>query len=257
VEGVARLGGDARVRAGGGEREARVLGIVVVVDQVVEGARVLGVEAEDLLEDGRRLLLDLAADERVLVQVVSARAEERGRAYRRAHEGEGMEGKHFRVVGMGRGEASHGLGVRAVARRLVPAPEQDLDRREEAPLAVGPRLPGPRLGRRAKPLQDLAGLLRVLVEPERLVVGHGLAPVGQGEAGIDSLRFQEGLDGVLVLEVVERGHAAQERGLRGGRAGVGKADGRQEGEHGEREGAHGLAMLARERRRPPGGHFFS
>jgi hypothetical protein len=62
-------------------------GVVVVVDQVVKRARMLGVPREHPGQDRRHLLLRPAPDERVLVCVVTALAEERGAPRRRPHEG--------------------------------------------------------------------------------------------------------------------------------------------------------------------------
>ncbi len=46
-----------------------------------------------------------------------------------------------------------------------------------------------------------------------MVVGHRLAPIGEGEIGVDALRLAKGLGGVGVLEAVEEQDAAHERRL--------------------------------------------
>src|SRR5439155_25584108 len=124
---------------------------------------------------------------------------------------------------------------RALAGRALPGSEQGLDRPQVGLLADRFRLSGARLRRRGQAEQDLPPLARVLIAPEGLVAGHGLPPVGHGEVAVDRLGLAESLHGVLVLEVVEGGHAAQEGRLRRGRAGVGEANGRQADEGDERE----------------------
>jgi hypothetical protein len=149
-----------------------------------------------------------------------------------------MEGLRLIVPRMRGGQPPHGHRVGAVPDRALPVSVQDLDRPQIALLTVRPRPGRARLRRRAQPEQGRTRHLRVLVEPQRLVCRHGFAPIRHGEGPIDALGFAEGLDGVFVLEVVEGGDPAQEGGLRRRRAGVGKTDGGQEEEHGERERGH-------------------
>ena len=238
VQRVARLGGHLRVGAGRGKGQPGMVRVVVVVDQVMEGSRMIRDSGQHLLQDGGGLFLDLASHQHVLVLIVAPLAEERRAARHRAHEREGEEGPHVRVVGIRLGEPPHLHGVRLIPRRAVPASEQDLDRPQIALLAIGLRLRGARIRRRAQAEQDLARHLRVLVEPEGLVVGHGFSPVGHGEVAIDALGLAEGLHGVLVLEIVEGGHSAEEGRLRGRRAGVRKGNGGQNDERDQREGPH-------------------
>ena len=241
VQRVAGLRRDLRVGARRGEGPPGVVRVVVVVDQVVESSRMIGMALQHLLQDRRRFLLDRAAYERMLMPVVAAFAEERRAARRGAHQREGQQALHVGILGMRRRQAPHRLRVRVVALRAVPASEQHLDGPKKALLAVGPCLRRARLRRRRQPSQGLARLGDVLIEPERLVVGHGFPPVGHGEIAIDALGLAEGLDGVFVLEVMKGGHAAQEGGLRRSRSGIGKR--RQDDERDERERAH-RRMLA-------------
>ncbi len=213
VQGVARLGRDLRVGARRGKGQPSVFRVVVIMDQIVESSRMIGIPGQHPLQDGRRLLLDLASHQHVLVLVVAPLAEERRAARHPAHEREGEEAERLRVLRIRLGERTHLHGVRAIPGRAVPAPEQDLDRPQVALLAVRLRLHGARFRRRPQPEQDLARHVRILVEPEGLVVGHGLPPVGHGEVAIDALGLAESLHGVLVLEVVEGGHAPQEGAL--------------------------------------------
>jgi hypothetical protein len=243
VQGMAGLGRDLRVRARRGQRFRGVSGIVVVVDQVVERAGMIGMAGQHPLEDRRGLLLDGAAHERVSVRVVAGVAEQRRAARGGGHEREGQEALHVGIVRVRRGQPPHPLRIRLIARRAVSASEQGLHRAEVTLLQLRLRLRGARRGRRRQPAQGCARFVRVLVEPERLVPGDGLAPVAQDEIAVHALRLAEGLDGVFVLEVVQRDDAAQERRPCGHGTGVGKASGGQDQEHDEREPAH-RAMLA-------------
>ena len=61
VERVARLGSDLGIGPGRVETQPRVLGVVVVVQQVMKSAGVLGVRAKDGLENLTDASLRLAA----------------------------------------------------------------------------------------------------------------------------------------------------------------------------------------------------
>ena len=75
---------------------------------------------------------------------------------------------------------------RSARRRAAPSPSPNSDRRG-ADQPPGSRVAGPRLGPGAQASQGPASRGDVLVPPQRLVVGHRLAPVGQGEAGVGAL----------------------------------------------------------------------
>jgi hypothetical protein len=87
----------------------------------------IGTPSQHPPQDGRRLPLDVAADERVLMPFVGPVAEERGAAGHRAHEGEGMEALGLQVLRIRRGQAPHRLRVGAIPRVALSASEQDLD----------------------------------------------------------------------------------------------------------------------------------
>ena len=71
---------------------------------------------------------------------------------------------------------------------------------------------------RSPPRQRLPRHLDILMAPERLVVRHRLTPIGHGEPRVDFLGLAERLVGLLVLETVQGGHAAQKGRLRLGRS---------------------------------------
>ncbi len=81
-----------------------------------------------------------------------------------------------------------------------------------------------RIERRPEFFQRLLGLVHVHFRPQRMVVAHGLAPVGHREIGIELLRLLEGQGGFVELEAMQFLHALDEAGLRCGGAGGGEAD---------------------------------
>src|SRR6185295_17017064 len=91
-------------------------------------------------------------------------------------------------------------------------------------LPNGSRLCLSRVTSRRKAIQRRTRLLDVFVVPERLVVGHRLAPICESERGVDPLSLSEGGDGVVVLEAVQQQHAAHERRLCRRGSGVGERD---------------------------------
>ena len=76
-------------------------------------------------------------------------------------------------------ELRHTIGVRAIARRLVAAAKEDLDGIEVRLLPLGWCLGQSRVASRRQLRQRPARLVQILVEPERLVVAHRLAPIGE------------------------------------------------------------------------------
>ena len=67
----------------------------------------------------------------------------------------------------------------------------------------------------------------ILLAPQRMVVGHRLAPVGHGEVRIDRLHLDERLARILVLEAVQQQHRADEGLLGLGSTRVGEVDASQ------------------------------
>ena len=136
-----------------------------------------------------------------------------------AKQSQSVQGGRFVVVGIGFMEAPHGVTVRQVPGPLVlPFGVQDLHRREVRTLPVCTRLRGTLLGSGAEAGQGDAASHGVLLLPNRMVVGHGLSPIGHGEIRLSGLGSLEGLGGVLVLEAVHEENATDERGVRIGRA---------------------------------------
>ena len=66
------------------------------------------------------------------------------------------------------------------------------------------------------------GLVEVLLRPQRVVVAHRLAPVGEGELRVGLLGLLERQRGLVELEVVQRLDAGEERLLCGAAPEVGK-----------------------------------
>ena len=203
---VCGVGSDLGVRAGRGQTEGRVDRVVVAVDQQVRGARVVRIVAEHRRDDGRSLQV------RRNVPHTLTQAQERCR----------VEYLCLAVGREARHQALHGARVGRVAPGLGTVAVQDLDGIQIRSLPGRGSLGAPGLARRAQTKQARARGVHVLLVPEGMGVRQRLAPIRQGEPGIDALCLPEGARGVLVLEAVQQKHAADERGLSGGRARRGK-----------------------------------
>ncbi len=67
---------------------------------------------------------------------------------------------------------------------------------------------------RRERLQHAAARVEVDLVPDRMVAGHRLAPIGQGEFRIEFLRLYECLLRLRISKVVQQQNAAEKRGLR-------------------------------------------
>ena len=204
VEGVRGRRRNLRVGLGVAQTQWRVSGVVIGVDQVVHGPGVLRIRPCDVLDDGRRAHVgdDVAA--------AVAGTEQRQR----------VEGLHLEVVRVLVVHPAHLGRVAGVARQLVPLAEERVNRPQPVPLLVAGRLREPLFARGPQPAQRLAGALGRRLRPQRVVVGHRLAPIRHREVWRRLLGLDERILRVLVLEGVEEEHAANERllggaGLRG------------------------------------------
>jgi hypothetical protein len=192
--------------------------VVVGVDQVVQHPRVLGIAVEEHLQHARGL-------HEVPVAVGAGLAA----GERRADQGEGVEARGLQVVRPALVERAHGLGVGALPCGLLALAIEDLHRGQPSLLAVGGCLGGARLRGGPEALQRGLGGVAVLLRPDGMVVGHRLAPVREGKAGIGLLRVAESVGRFVVPETVERGHTTQEVRLGLGLAGGRKVDAAQVG----------------------------
>ncbi len=188
--------------------EGCVHGIVEGVDDVVGRSRVVGIGVEDGLSDGGRARVG-----REVALAVGA-PQDRQR----------VEGARLHVRGMGGRQPGHRAHVRRVPLRLGSLAVQDVERREVRRLPLGgrPRPPCRRRGRVAG--QRGQRRLLVLLPPERVVVGHRLAPVRHGEVRVLLLSRPKGERRILELEGMEEEDALDEVGLRRPAAGVGEVD---------------------------------
>ena len=208
ARGRRRLG----VGAGGRQREMRVGRIVVVVQKVVQCARMPGVRPQHLFENRRHARLGRAAGKRravSLVRIHRTRQSSRHCAEQRQR----IEGGDFRIVRELRVVRRHRARVRGTPRGDVAGAKQRFDGGQEPAFAFGAGLGRPRDGVRRQARQDAPRGGDVFVLPERLVVGHRLAPVGHRETRIDLLCLDEGGVGVFVFEVVECGDADEKFGV--------------------------------------------
>ena len=210
---VARFGREPCERARGREREVRVLRVVVVVHQIVQRASMLRIRSQYAVEDRRDTRLRVAAGERRAVAFVGVgRADQTAR--HRAEQGERVQRGDIGIVGLPRVQLAHGVRVVAAARLGVAVAEQAFDRAEPRLLLRASGLRTARGRRGAEPGQRQPRGFEVLVAPQRLVVGHRLAPVRHDEAGIELTSLSKSLVRVLVLELMERSESAPEHSCR-------------------------------------------
>ena len=208
--GVRRRRGDGRVATGRTEPLVRDGRVVVAVDEVVRGARMVRLLPEHGLEDRRRLEL-------LGVRLV-------GR-HRGGVERERVEDRGLAVARVARGQLLHRLLVGDRPRPvvdLVVVLVEDLDRRDVVELALALRAgrPGARDGGRAV-AQHLRG-----GRPAEGVLEHGHrdAPVGDPAGRVLLRDLVERLDRGAAPEGVEEGHGAAQVGLDRRAAGVGEVD---------------------------------
>ena len=147
----------------------------------------------------------------------------------RREQPERVEHRRFVVLGIRTRQRTHAVGVHLVAcclRRAVARsqPEQRIDRVKVTLLTRRRRLQLAGSRRRGKPIQRSFGLVDAFVVPERLVIAERLAQYRERETRIDPLRFAERRDCIMVLEAVEKEHAADKRRLRRLRPGIGERD---------------------------------
>jgi hypothetical protein len=237
VQRVAGRRRDAGVGTRSGKRQDRVLGIVERVDHVVRGARVLGTAGQHVERDRARLRLFALP-----VLVVAVHRDQR----------EGVLKRHFVVAGeVGvhlRGRDKPGLlrrpRVGDVVEGLSRSQVRALLHREPAWISDA------RQGR--------LGLGNVTLRPHRMVVGHGVAPRGQGTPGVRLEGVAEGRVRLVVLERMHLQHALAEEPLAVGRPRdrelqVSQGGGRRRGrtresvargkEQGDKHSGHGDAEL--------------
>ncbi len=118
----------------------------------------------------------------------------------------------------------HRRDVSALPGRLVAVAEQRVNRLDEAAFLVRSGAGEPRVARRRKPAEHLAAAGDVARARQHRIVRERLAPVRHREPRIELARTAEGLDRVVVLEVVEQRDAAKKVRLRIGSAGGGEVN---------------------------------
>ena len=183
--------------------------IVIVVQQVVQRTGMPGVCLEHALEDAADLLLNLAARQALTAAFGGISGSDQASRHR-PQEGERIERRRIGIRRIGRVDACHRVGIRAMAGRRIAVAEEDLHGREVRLLARVARLCRARSRRRAQRREHRSRRRDVLVAPERLVVRQRLAPVREDEPWIDLPRALKRLVRVLVLEVVQRGEPLAE-----------------------------------------------
>ena len=149
--------------------------VIIGVDQVVGGSGMIRMVTKDLFADGSGPHV-----ERHIPSWV-AHAKER----------QGVESLRLDILRVFRRQACHRPRVQGVALVLVTLPIERFHRSEPATFPLGLCLcpPGVRSG--PEPGQRRNRLVPVLLLPDRVIVSHGLAPVGHGESGLDSFGLLE------------------------------------------------------------------
>ena len=132
----------------------------------------------------------------------------------RLQQGQGVERCHLVVVRILLVEPFHRFHVGDPAFGQFAFAEQFLDRGQEAQFAVVTGLGSPLLARSAQSLQGLPRRVQIPLRQQRVVVGQGLAPVGEGEVGLELLGGLKLFARLLVAEAVENRDAADEVLLR-------------------------------------------
>jgi hypothetical protein len=222
VPGVRGGGRDARVLARRGQRQHRVVWRVAGVDEVVRPARVVGLALEHVHGDGRGLHQPAGVPEALGV----------------GHQGERVLQGQLVVRRKGPVRAVGFLEPGAVALLDVARAVQHPRGGEVGPLRRPERLLGLHPGERRP------GRLDLLLAPDRVAVGHGVAPVRHRAARVRLRRGLEGLVRVVVLEGVQLEHPPHEEAPALGVSGDGKVqhavarrgarrecDGQQQGGH--------------------------
>jgi hypothetical protein len=191
---------DLRVRACGRKAKRRMIRIVERVDDEVRRARMVRVLLEHLLYDGRR--------ERLTAKTLVAgphRAEQRQRIQR----GDLVVVRRLFI------HARHRVRVRLIARELVARRvEQLIDGFDVRLLLRQLCLREPAIECRRELAERLFRRVDIYLRPERMVVAHRLAPIGERESRIRLLGFPERFGRLVELEAVKVLHAFDERGLR-------------------------------------------
>ena len=206
VEGV--RGGRRNLPVGLGVAQAkrRVRRVVVGMDQVVHRPGMQRVRADHILDDGRRAHVGGE------VAPAVAGAEQRER----------VERLHFQIVGIPVVHPAHVGGIGRIARQLLALAVERLDGAQPHLLLVVAGLGQALVSARAQPAERGAGRVGRRLAPERVVVCHRLAPIGHRERRSGLLSLHERLFRIVVLERVEKKHAANESVL--SRAGLGSGE---------------------------------
>ncbi len=172
-----------------GQGEDRVIRIVERVNDEVGGAGMVRVVLKNL--DRNRRCQRLPAEAFV-------------RRPHGAQQGKSVENRHFVILGPAGVHARHRVRVGVVARQLVAGSIEELVHRFQIALFLfRVRFGEASFECRRQALQRFLGSSLVLLRPQRMVVAHGFAPVGQREIRIELLGFVERHSRLVELEAVK------------------------------------------------------
>jgi hypothetical protein len=189
-------------RAGGRQGKNGMIWIVEGMQDVMRCPRMVWFAAEYLLGDRGGLHPDPQGSR------IAGCSALRSAAVGQPEERQRMESGRLAVVRVLPMDPLHGGRICPIARRLLARTVECPDRVEIGALArhnvQSVRQPG----------QHLPSGLHVLrVTPDRVVVGHGLAPIGHGEVWLDRLGGAKLFQRLRIPEGMQRGEAAQEVAL--------------------------------------------
>ena len=210
-------GSDLGKTVRGLEREWSKDGTVEGMDRIVSRTRMVTVLLEQVQGDG-----------------AGPHVEPLGQVARRdggAQQREGVERRHFRIVGILLVQLAHRVHVAYTALCSVTLSPEDLDGAQEALFTLRGRFGQSLTCGWSQALERSSRLRRVHPREQGVVVGERLAPVRHGEARIDPLSRAELLAGLYPTEAVQKGHSPEEVLLRLTRRG-----------HREFEGTHVIEL---------------
>ena len=182
-----------------------VNGVVIRMNQVMRRAGMPRVPGKDILGNG--------SSPHVLGKVTPAMA--------RAQNRQCIEGCGIQVFRIRIKDLLHRCSIGIVPLLLVSgAVEQPVRSTQIGLLPLRGSLGKSPLQRRCQGLQHLPAPFRLLRLPDRVIVPHGLAPIGHRESRVDFPRSGKGFPGIRVFKTVQQQQSAKEFFLGFGSAGV-------------------------------------
>lgn len=211
VQSMFSLGGDLVIGPGKGKTFRGHARGIIQVDEVMHRAGMLRVVLGHPLRQGDGL---------AGYSIVVSRVGEFGFQQDRMR----GESQRFRIVRITGCVPSHGGGVRPQPLGEGTLGVERFDRGSEGAFARVTGFGQPRFPARSQPCEGRSRRRDILLPPQDVARGQGLAPIGKREPRIGALGLSERLGRPVVLETVEERDSGEECGLSGCRPGIGKDD---------------------------------